>query len=129
MERRALRWEPWERDGALEYEVLDVLDSRGSGRNKEYLIHWKGQTREQATWEPVENLANCRSRIRAFNLSRHRQQQNLPALDSQLQQDGGEATATPRPEGGEAAAPQLMYLQSPEDEASNSTSKIYELPN
>ena len=74
MQRRTLRWEPWERDGALEYEVLDVLDVRGSGRNREYLIHWKGQTREQATWEPLENLANCRSRIRAFNLSRRRQQ-------------------------------------------------------
>ncbi|KAL8443862.1 hypothetical protein Emag_005764 [Eimeria magna] len=41
------------------YEVEHILDSRGSGRDEEFLVKWKGHPDDQATWEPLSNLTNC----------------------------------------------------------------------
>lgn len=89
-------WEPWTRDGVVEYEVLDILDVRGRGPNKEYLVHWKGKTREQATWEPKENLKNSMHKVRAFALTRKKRQQQLVQQhtsihDAQIPKEGEEA--------------------------------------
>ncbi|KAL8440826.1 hypothetical protein Emed_007647 [Eimeria media] len=63
------------------YEVEHILDSRGSGADEEFLVQWKGYPAEQATWEPLSNLTNCRALLRAFRASRtrrRRQEQRSP---------------------------------------------------
>ncbi|KAF8656771.1 hypothetical protein AX14_008008 [Amanita brunnescens Koide BX004] len=60
-----------------EYEVEDLLDSRiskkGHGR-LEYLVKWKNYPREDASWEPKENLANAQEIVDEF----HRKFPNAP---------------------------------------------------
>ena len=106
MHRQQPEWEPWSREGILEYEVLDVLDSRGRGANREYLIHWKGYPREEATWEPLENLSNCRNKLRAFALSRRRSRKSQLAGHDVAHLGEGEGTALPS-DGVEDALPKL----------------------
>ena len=81
------------RDGALEYEVQDILDSRGRGVEREYLVHWKGQSKEQATWEPLQNLSNCRNKLRAFARTRRRQLRVQASTRDEAQLAGGEQGA------------------------------------
>ncbi|KAL8445787.1 hypothetical protein Emag_005000 [Eimeria magna] len=69
-------WKPAEEDDYSSnpvYEVEHILDSRGSGRDEEFLIKWKGYPDDQATWEPLSNLTNCKDLLRAFRASRTRQ--------------------------------------------------------
>ena len=50
-------------DGSIEYEVESILNHRvrkyGKGSRLEYLIHWKGYSSHDDTWEPLSNLSNC----------------------------------------------------------------------
>jgi len=48
-----------------EYEVEKVLDFRGSGSRREFLIHWKGCPKSQDTWEPEAHLS-CKELIDEF---------------------------------------------------------------
>ena len=53
-----------------EYEVEDLLDSRISrkGRGRlEYLVKWKNYPREDASWEPKENLTNAQEIVDEFH--------------------------------------------------------------
>ena len=53
-----------------EYEVEDLLDSRISkkGRGRlEYLVKWKNYPREDASWEPKDNLANAQEIVDEFH--------------------------------------------------------------
>ncbi|RHW30551.1 hypothetical protein D1B31_23670 [Neobacillus notoginsengisoli] len=50
-----------------EYEVDYVVDSRKRGNRLEYLIHWKGYTDEDRTWEPAGNLGNASDAVAAFH--------------------------------------------------------------
>ncbi|KAL8444269.1 hypothetical protein Emed_006312 [Eimeria media] len=77
------RWRPVEEppdDSDPVYEVEHILDSRGSGPGEEFLVQWKGYPAEQATWEPLSNLTNCRALLRAFRASRtrRRRQEHRP---------------------------------------------------
>ncbi|KAL8441649.1 hypothetical protein Emag_006994 [Eimeria magna] len=61
-------WKPAEEDDNSSdpaYEVEHVLDSRGSGRGEEVLVEWEGYLDDQATWEPLSNLTNCKGLLRA----------------------------------------------------------------
>ena len=53
-----------------EYEVEDLLDSRisrkGHGR-LEYLVKWKNYLREDASWEPKDNLAGAQEIVDEFH--------------------------------------------------------------
>ena len=52
-----------------EYEVDYVMDSRYKGKCLEYLIHWKGWSDTDRTWEPVSNLGNAVAAVRDFHVS------------------------------------------------------------
>ena len=41
----------------------------GKRNRLEYLVHWKGYTPFDATWEPAENLEHAQSAVRAFERS------------------------------------------------------------
>jgi hypothetical protein len=45
-------------EGHPEYEVAEILQVRRRGRGLQYLVHWKGYTHEEDTWEPRKNLTN-----------------------------------------------------------------------
>lgn len=59
--RRSLRLE-----GNDEYEADFISAKRIYRRQTQYLTHWVGYPREDATWEPVRNLANAKDLIREF---------------------------------------------------------------
>ena len=56
-------------DREEEYEVEFVVDSRYKGRRLEYLVHWKGWSDTDHTWEPVSNLGNAAAAVRNFHAS------------------------------------------------------------
>ena len=53
-----------------EYEVERIVDSRYKGRRLEYLVHWKGWSNTDHTWEPVSNLGNAADAVRDFHATR-----------------------------------------------------------
>ena len=54
-------------DREEEYEVDFVMDSRYKGKRLEYLVHWKGWSDTDYTWEPLGNLANVADTVAAFH--------------------------------------------------------------
>ena len=48
-EERIFEW-------CLPLQVEEILDSRGRGRNVEYLVRWEGFGEEEDSWEPAKNL-------------------------------------------------------------------------
>lgn len=57
-----------ESEAEPEYEVEQILDKKKFGRRLKYLVKWKGYTSEDNTWEPLNNLANCRQKLEEFEL-------------------------------------------------------------
>lgn len=53
--------------GAEEYEVSKVLDSRIRHGKLEYLVDWKGYTPDERSWEPAEHLANAKVLVKQFH--------------------------------------------------------------
>jgi hypothetical protein len=54
-------------DGVEEFEVESILNSRIRRGNVEYLVHWKGYSHEEDTWEPQGNVENSADLIRQFH--------------------------------------------------------------
>ena len=52
-----------------EYKVDYVVDSRYKGKHLEYLVHWKGWSNTDCTWELISNLGNAAAAIRDFHAS------------------------------------------------------------
>ena len=50
-----------------EYKVDYVVDSQYRGKHLEYLIHWKGWSDLDRTWEPLGNLANAAAAVSVFH--------------------------------------------------------------
>ena len=50
-----------------EYKVERIVDSRYKGTHLEYLVHWKGWSDSDQTWEPVSNLGNATDAVRDFH--------------------------------------------------------------
>ena len=44
-----------------DYTVEAIVDERKVGTRKEYLVKWDGYPAESNTWEPKENLDNCKA--------------------------------------------------------------------
>ena len=61
-------------EGEVEFEVESIIDSRWKGCCLEYLVHWKGYSEEDRTWEPTGNLTNVSEAIKDF----HRSKPNAP---------------------------------------------------
>jgi hypothetical protein len=49
-----------------EYEVERILDMKMVRGKTKFLIHWKGYSPEERTWEPLSNLANCKKLVDTF---------------------------------------------------------------
>jgi len=62
--------EPIDVDGEEEHEVEEILSSRGSGRNKKWLVRWKGWSEAYDTWEPIEHLENATEMIHEYEEQR-----------------------------------------------------------
>lgn len=43
-------------DGGEHYEVEAIVDHRGEGSSREYLVKWRGYDSSENTWEPPENF-------------------------------------------------------------------------
>ena len=56
-------------DGVEEYEVECIVDSRYKGKRLEYLVHWKGWSDSDRTWEPVSNLGNATDAVQDFHVA------------------------------------------------------------
>ena len=56
-------------DREEEYEVDYVVDSRYKGKCLEYLVHWRGWSETDRTWEPLSNLGNAATAVRDFHAS------------------------------------------------------------
>ncbi|KAL8441252.1 hypothetical protein Emag_007331 [Eimeria magna] len=68
-------WQPAEEAAEDEdpvFEVEHLLNSRGSGKEEEFLVKRKGFAVEQATWEPLSHLSGCKDLLRAFRRTRTR---------------------------------------------------------
>ena len=59
-------------DGKESYEVETILDSRVRRKKLQYLVRWTGY--DDTTWEPIENLDNCKDLLLEF----HRLNPNAP---------------------------------------------------
>ena len=70
-------------DREVEFEVESIIDSRWKGRRLEYLVHWKGYSEEDRTWEPKSNLSNALEAIKDF----HRSNPNAPCTLNMSQAD------------------------------------------
>ena len=57
-------------DREIEFEVDYIVDSCYKGRHLEYLVHWKGYSNEDNTWEPKSNLSNMLDAIKDFHHSK-----------------------------------------------------------
>ena len=53
-------------DNEEQYEVEMILDSRERRGKREYLIHWKGYSDSEQSWEPEENINNCTELLKDF---------------------------------------------------------------
>jgi len=60
---------PIDVDRELEYEVEKIVAQRKRRGKTQYLVKWSGYPDYENTWEPVENLTNCKSAISTFKRS------------------------------------------------------------
>jgi hypothetical protein len=60
------RPDPVIRDGHEEYEVEAILDARGTGESRQYLVKWKGWGYDDATWQTRDDLRNAPAMLRQF---------------------------------------------------------------
>ena len=57
---------PIEVEGEVEYEVDYIKEARRFGRTIKFLVHWKGYSDEEDTWEPKANLKHADQALHDF---------------------------------------------------------------
>ena len=70
-----------------EYYVEKVLDKRVENGEVRYLIKWEGWSKENATWEPLENLGNINNLIEKFEKEKRETRKKLgrPAKSDKIE--------------------------------------------
>ena len=58
---------PVEIEGAQEFEVQEVLDSRRFRRKLQYKVRWKGYSPADDTWEDADHLENAEEEVEDFH--------------------------------------------------------------
>ena len=61
--------DPVEVDGQQEWEVERIKDVKWTNKLQKtvrFLVHWKGFTDEEDTWEPIQNLEDAQETIQEF---------------------------------------------------------------
>jgi hypothetical protein len=76
----------------VSYEVECILDQRIRKGKQQYLVHWKGYPKEEATWEPIENFDDL-GIVNRFWKSREKKQ-NEEASAQQPRRSTRNATKT-----------------------------------
>ena len=54
------------------YEVEDIIDKRSNKGKTEYLIKWKGYSKNESTWEPLSHLKYVKDVIQDFEEKRNK---------------------------------------------------------
>ena len=54
-------------DGAEIFEVKRILECKGVGARKRWLVEWVGYPPWEATWEPLENIQDAREALAEFD--------------------------------------------------------------
>ncbi len=67
---------PIEVNGEQGYEVNEILDSKLSNRQLQYLVHWQGYDINEDTWEPSKHLLNTMENMKKI----HRRYPNKPKV-------------------------------------------------
>ena len=81
---------PVEVNGHQEFEVEYIVDSKRYHGSVRYLVHWKGYTVMDRTWEPPEHLDNAQIAVEEF----HQEHPNKPR-QPKFAIPGGEAKPVP----------------------------------
>lgn len=58
---------PVQVENETEYEVREILDCKFRGKRLFYLVDWEGFDASERTWEPEENLKNCKEIVAVFH--------------------------------------------------------------
>ena len=53
-------------EGHLEYDVQAIINHKGKGARRKYLIAWKGYPLSESSWEPVSNLRKVKDMIAEY---------------------------------------------------------------
>ena len=64
--RELPRPDPIDIDGGQEWVVEAIVDEKGKGRNKRFLIKWEGYPDLENTWEPAANVEETEAMKRVF---------------------------------------------------------------
>ncbi len=48
------------------FEIEEIISMRKIKNKKYYLVKWKGFGVEESTWEPYENVKNCKEILKKF---------------------------------------------------------------
>ncbi|CBY41078.1 unnamed protein product [Oikopleura dioica] len=56
-----------ESGGSEVYTVQKILNRKGAGKNRRYLIRWEGYNKAHDTWEPITNIEPARKMANAFD--------------------------------------------------------------
>ncbi|CAF2054563.1 unnamed protein product [Rotaria magnacalcarata] len=66
-----------------DYVVEKVIGKRLQKGRTLYLIQWKGYSAEDNTWEPEENVKNCRDLVKAFESEQEKKDKSKIATESE----------------------------------------------
>ena len=58
---------PIDIEGEPQYEVEEVRDSQRHRGHLQYLVHWKGYSQEEDTWEPMSHLSHAPEHVHEFH--------------------------------------------------------------
>eukprot|EP00795_Rhopilema_esculentum_P017638 gene17638-9282_t len=76
------------------FEVERILDARSQDNYLYYLVHWKGYTSADDTWEPSENLLTCQELVDNYWKERDERSEHRKALRKERKRQLAEAKET-----------------------------------